>query len=479
MIILCACGTKPPTWQEQYDLGVRYLEEGNYEEAIIAFTAAIEIDPKNSQGYLSLAQSYVGADDVDHAVEVLKQGWDNCPQDSKLFEEQLKLLGYIIDQNGDLLSLEAIQEKTFEAYQEILDLFYYSISTHWSNYSSEDQTDLDEKISYLWYYYDPVDSLSDAGYMLVDLNNDNVPELITGVMPEAESGMMYDLYTYSNGSVLHLVSSGERDRYYLCTDHIIANEGSSGAVDSVFGFYKFEGNESLTLEELVRYYGMEPPEGPWYYGKTDTHDVKQMEPISESTAMEIIDKYEYTPLELISFDHSTPSQSSQSQTDTAQTQTPDLLPIDYIDMTIGELIELCGSDFQMADYWYAGAAKPIYYSDLRVPLMFYFIDPELSNVAQEDDKISLVECPCGEDASFDEIAPGISTQSTYTQLIEAGYSGDLYDVQDGVDFYSEFGETSSFYMKYNSDTAIYFYWFNNDDPKTTCAQMAMIWKLNR
>ena len=34
-----------PTWQEQYELGVRYLSEGNYEEAIIAFTAAIEIEP--------------------------------------------------------------------------------------------------------------------------------------------------------------------------------------------------------------------------------------------------------------------------------------------------------------------------------------------------------------------------------------------------------------------------------------------------
>lgn len=36
----------PASWQEQYDLGVRYLSEGNYEEAILAFTAAIEIDPK-------------------------------------------------------------------------------------------------------------------------------------------------------------------------------------------------------------------------------------------------------------------------------------------------------------------------------------------------------------------------------------------------------------------------------------------------
>ena len=40
------------TWQEQYDLGVRYLAEGNYEEAIIAFTAAIEIDPNRVEAYM-------------------------------------------------------------------------------------------------------------------------------------------------------------------------------------------------------------------------------------------------------------------------------------------------------------------------------------------------------------------------------------------------------------------------------------------
>ena len=45
-VTLCACGKKSGgSWQEQYDLGVRYLSEGNYEEAVIAFTAAIEIDP--------------------------------------------------------------------------------------------------------------------------------------------------------------------------------------------------------------------------------------------------------------------------------------------------------------------------------------------------------------------------------------------------------------------------------------------------
>lgn len=47
-----------PTWQSRYDLGVRYLSDGRYEEAILAFTAAIEIDPKNAQAYEQRGDAY-------------------------------------------------------------------------------------------------------------------------------------------------------------------------------------------------------------------------------------------------------------------------------------------------------------------------------------------------------------------------------------------------------------------------------------
>lgn len=61
IISSAACGGAQGamTWQEQYDLGLRYLSEGNYEEAIIAFTAAIEIDPKQPDAYLNRAASYI------------------------------------------------------------------------------------------------------------------------------------------------------------------------------------------------------------------------------------------------------------------------------------------------------------------------------------------------------------------------------------------------------------------------------------
>ena len=73
---LCACGQSEETqWQEQYDLGVRYLSEGNYEEAIIAFTAAIEIDPKQPDAYLKASEAHMGMGDTEAAISSLEEGF--------------------------------------------------------------------------------------------------------------------------------------------------------------------------------------------------------------------------------------------------------------------------------------------------------------------------------------------------------------------------------------------------------------------
>jgi tetratricopeptide (TPR) repeat protein len=65
------------TWQDQYDLGLRYLSDGNYEEAIIAFKAAIQIDPKRAVGYLYLAEVYCDNGEYDEALRLV----DGIPED--------------------------------------------------------------------------------------------------------------------------------------------------------------------------------------------------------------------------------------------------------------------------------------------------------------------------------------------------------------------------------------------------------------
>lgn len=75
LLSLAACGGKD-AWQEQYDLGMRYLNDGNYQEAVIAFEAAIEIDPKRSEAYLGAADAYVGLGDYASARKILEDGLD-------------------------------------------------------------------------------------------------------------------------------------------------------------------------------------------------------------------------------------------------------------------------------------------------------------------------------------------------------------------------------------------------------------------
>ena len=89
---LCACGQgTQTTWQEQYDLGVRYLSEGNYEEAVIAFTAAIEIDPKRPEAYLRLADVYIEQGHFDDAKTILEAGYEVTADED--IKERLNWLG--------------------------------------------------------------------------------------------------------------------------------------------------------------------------------------------------------------------------------------------------------------------------------------------------------------------------------------------------------------------------------------------------
>lgn len=91
LTMLNACGqNSEDKWQEQYDLGVRYLSEGNYEEAIIAFTAAIEIDAQRPEGYHSLADVYVARGDIGAAITTLNQGFEETG-DSSIIDRLVEL----------------------------------------------------------------------------------------------------------------------------------------------------------------------------------------------------------------------------------------------------------------------------------------------------------------------------------------------------------------------------------------------------
>ena len=128
---LCACGQSEETqWQEQYDLGVRYLSEGNYEEAIIAFTAAIEIDPKQPDAYLKASEAHMGMGDTEAAISILEEGFAETNN-----EEIQSRLDEIMSTNDSVDGEEVLQ---FPLTYQILDSggivpevedIYYEVNT--------------------------------------------------------------------------------------------------------------------------------------------------------------------------------------------------------------------------------------------------------------------------------------------------------------------------------------------------------------
>lgn len=52
MLLALAGCSQAERWQKQYDLGMRYLSEQNWEEAVLAFGEAIRIDPNRPEAYL-------------------------------------------------------------------------------------------------------------------------------------------------------------------------------------------------------------------------------------------------------------------------------------------------------------------------------------------------------------------------------------------------------------------------------------------
>lgn len=72
LILLAGCGA-PAGWQEQYDLGMRYLNEQNYEEAIAAFNEAIRIDPRRAEAYLGMADVLLAMGETETAQELLER----------------------------------------------------------------------------------------------------------------------------------------------------------------------------------------------------------------------------------------------------------------------------------------------------------------------------------------------------------------------------------------------------------------------
>ncbi len=100
---------------KKIELANKYIREGKYEEARLAFEEILKIDENNVEARLGLSKAYVGLEDYVKAEEVLRKGiaiddkqvafWDAlielCKERGKIDEELVKLLAEAYDKTGD------------------------------------------------------------------------------------------------------------------------------------------------------------------------------------------------------------------------------------------------------------------------------------------------------------------------------------------------------------------------------------------
>ena len=178
----------------------------------------------------------------------------------------------------------------YPEYEEIVQKYYDGILSHWTM-----QEYNENGLAYITY---TIENLDDFGYYIVDVDEDGTEELFLGpVNKNGYIGMFYDLYTMKDGKLVQIMTSGERDRYYLCEDNEIANEGSGSAMTSSWAYYNLVSGE-LVMKEHILYDAYYDEENPWFYSTSDEWG-DYSSPVTEEAARSMIASREYMDIPYI------------------------------------------------------------------------------------------------------------------------------------------------------------------------------------
>lgn len=264
LLILTAC-QKQPTWQEQYDLGMRYLTESNYEEAILAFTAAIEIDPNQPDAYVYLIQTYLATGDVEKAEATRLQGYEatgnirlgqSVSSGWIIYDDDIPFEQRITYRLFDTLSVEqqeairallaAIQTDERETVRELLltsglpPQLCTALDGYKINISIMQRETLGEEAyqTFIKQYYRQMSSDIDTN--VVDMNI----KLLAQAEIRPENGIGY-LYTYSEDGVMEIIQMEDTLSMYTAGEGLRTAECNNWQYN---GTWKITGSSFELLE---------------------------------------------------------------------------------------------------------------------------------------------------------------------------------------------------------------------------------------
>lgn len=230
----------------QLELAQHYLLEKDYEQAIAAYEIVIQIDSKNTEAYLGLAEAYAENGNLEKAVKVLEQGYKRTK--SKELQEEKESYVLELAQNSLYPSemTEQMEETEKSAQVEIQDiasiLKTYAETLVMCNLEGvQYEYDLVEDTGYSYYMtYGLTDVVGCLDWMIVDIDADGTEELLAFILQSGDGGgnkITVQVYEAVDGSVkladsmvlLDYVLGRNadvggfrvmlKDRHYICADN--------------------------------------------------------------------------------------------------------------------------------------------------------------------------------------------------------------------------------------------------------------------
>ncbi len=113
VLIFVMADSPAKKYEEQLKLAERYLDELDYDKAIAAYRAAIDIDPKAEDAYLGLADVYVEKGELQAAIDILKEGLEkteNMAMEERLAELERQLAEQKVQEQSKLTTPTPIPE---------------------------------------------------------------------------------------------------------------------------------------------------------------------------------------------------------------------------------------------------------------------------------------------------------------------------------------------------------------------------------
>ena len=264
-------------FNDAIDEGNRYLLAENLEQAEAHFLRAIEINPREVEPYLQLAEIYMTWDEPEEAIAILEQGLEAVPEEDRLALEEA------LDEIHESIGTEppTVEEEEAEPEDEEIDPFYLVLIAY-HDFLSNPQS--------MTFYLHPDTPHARSFYLswdrdtirhaeLIDLRGDGIPQLLLAPPPSEEMWAMVPvlIFEYIDGQVEILYESFDHGDGGIWGGYELAFtaegktywkkiEGMGGLISRRESDYlTLEGHEFVSVLNTITYNSSyEEVNGVWY-----------------------------------------------------------------------------------------------------------------------------------------------------------------------------------------------------------------------